>query len=150
MTSHLQGIAALVSSAFPSGFHVYDTEAEAPDYDPSNWESAAWDDAKKAAWKLPDSYVVLAAPAFSGHKFTVGGATRVSEYFQATAVGLTAEQVRLVHTKLREVLDGGNPHVTNYHATTRLGPTGIAAIDKDIIPHRAFAVDTYRYDAHPA
>lgn len=151
MTTHLQGVAASVSTALPSGLHVYDTEAERPDYDPTDWESDAWDDAAKTAWVLPDMYVVLAAPAFRSSAFTIDGArTSVGGYFQATAVGLTAEQTRLLHTKLRDVLDGGHPMIAGFYASTRMSAEGIVAIDKSIIPHRAFAVDTYRYDATPA
>lgn len=149
MRAHVAGIAALI----PSGIDVYKTQANRPDYNPADW-SATWSDAQKAAWTLPDRYVIITAPTFMVKAIDITDArSEVSSYFQVTAVGLTDEQCGWVHEKVRAVLDpkgGGRPTVTGYIAWTQLSATGITAVDKDVDPHRVYAVDSYRYQATPA
>jgi hypothetical protein len=146
--AHIAGIAALI----PSGIDVYKTRAERPDYNPADW-SAAWTSTQKAAWTLPDRYVVITAPTFMVRAIDITDArNEVSDYFQVTAVGLSDDQCRWVHEKVRAVLDpkgGGRPSVTGFLAWTRLSATGITAVDTDVDPQRVFAVDTYRYQATP-
>lgn len=145
MRAHLAGIAALI----PNGIHVYDTEAERPDYNPADW-SGAWSDAQRAAWTLPDRYVVLAAPTFADDSLTIDGARRVvDDYLQVMAVGISARQVRWVQEAVRSALDPGTPTVAGHRCRIKLRATGIHAVDRDVTPHRHYATDTYRYRAVP-
>lgn len=146
MRTHLAAIAALI----PDGIDVYATEAERPDYNPADW-SAAWSSVQRAAWVLPERYVVLAAPTFMTDPLTIDGTrAHVDDYFQVTAVGVTDGQARWVHEKVRAALNPGTPIVAGFGCRTKLRAAGITAADRDVTPHRIYAVDTYRYRATPA
>jgi len=149
VNEHLAAIAALIQAAI-SGIHVYDTEVEQPEYDPSDW-AASWSAAQRAAWTIPERYVIVTAPTFKRESLTItADRSSFNDYFQVTACGLSPRQCRWVHERVQAALDGGKPIVAGFNADTHLGPTGITAVDTDVDPHVSYAVDSYRYRATPA
>ena len=145
MWAHLAAIAALA----PAGVHVYDTEAERPDYDPTDW-LGAWSAAERAAWVLPDRYVVLSSPSLRRDTDTMSRAVLdIDDYVQVKAVALTARECRHLQGQLQDALDRAHPVVAGFSTDLFLGATGITAVDRDVTPHRVHSADSYRYRATP-
>lgn len=144
--AHLAAIAALV----PAGIDRYDTSADRPDYNPTNWAST-WNATQKAAWTLPDRYVVLTAPNMRRQALTLDDVPRdVRDYLRVTAVGVTASQARWVQEQIFAAFDRKKVTLTGFGGTLRHSTADVFAKDDSITPFRYYAVDTYKYRATKA
>lgn len=149
MNPHLGAVAALLHAAVP-GLHVYVTEAERPDYDPSDW-GATWDSTQKQAWTLPERYVVLQAPTPRKRALTITGVrSRISDYWTVTTAADSRWKFDWLASRVMDALDGAQPEVEDYAAHVELVANVINAVDKDVDPHMHYSADTYRYRATPA
>jgi len=147
VSDHLGAIAARIQAL---GIEVYDASAERPDYDPRHWSQELTPE-QQAAWTLPEFYAILTAPTLRKVAMTVDGArSRVRDYVQVTVAGRSGWQVRHWNGDVHDVLDLSRFVVGDeFQAAMKLSATGIITTDKDVTPHRAYCVDTYRYFATP-
>lgn len=148
MRAHLAAIAALI----PDGIPVFDTAAERPNYDPSDW-TATWSAAQRAAWTLPEParWVILSAPTFPKVADTLDDVPRdVRGYVRVTTVDVSARGARWVQEAVRAVLDRGAPVVTGYSANLRHSTADVFAKDEDSPTDLYYAVDSYLYQATPS
>lgn len=148
MRAHIAGIAALIQTGFPDGIHVYDTQAERPDYNPSDW-SGSWSNENKAAWTLPARYIVLGAPTLREVSLSLSRACLdVDDLVYLKGCGTSVTSCRWVMEHMRAVADRGRPEVENYSThLTLFGTPGMTDVDRDVKPHIAHATDTFHYRA---
>lgn len=149
MNPHLAGVAALLHAEVP-GLHVYVTEAERPDYDPTAWDEE-WTGAQKQAWTLPDRYVVIAAPVpFERSHALSGGRRDIHDYWTVTTAANSRWKFDWIASRVRAALHPGAPEVEGFEAFIELSNAVVVGVDKDVDPHMHYCADSYVYDATPA
>jgi hypothetical protein len=150
--NHLQAVAELIQSGFTDGIHVYDTQADKPDYDPANW-AGPWSEADKIAWALPARYVVIgASPTLRQVALSISrGRLDVDDRILIKGCGLSVASCRWVMENVRAVADRGRPSVEDYSTLLTFQESDeLLDIDRDVDPPVAHATDAYRYRATPA
>jgi len=145
---HLAAVAALLHAAVP-GLHVYVTEAERPDYDPTDW-TATWTSAQKQAWSLPERWVVIAAPTPRKRDESLADArTDINDLWRVTVAANSLWKFDWLAERVSAAIDPGTPDVDGYSAHIELVANVIVDTDTDVTPHLFWSADTYRYEATP-
>ncbi len=146
MRTHLSAIAALVPHDIP----VFDTAAERPNYNPLNW-TGAWTSAQRAAWELPERYVVLTAPTLRTRAWTLDDVPRdIRDYVRLMIVDPTARGARSAQESIRNTLNRSHPVVAGFSTDLRHSSGDVFARDSEAPNDLYYAVDTYLYHATPA